>query len=121
MPFSLRATLNLLIVAIFLAAMTTVGFAHRMSVQETDPDLLAYLAAGGALEDICGVLEDNPHGLSQSCEACRLVDTAEYPTHFTTLRRAALVHTRRLQHVAQLRHHAKPLDTAQLTRAPPHA
>lgn len=121
MLFCLRTLFRLMIVVSLFAAITTVGFAHKTSVSDIDPDLLAYVAAGGALEDICGASDDAPHGMTRSCDACRLVDTADCPPHSAALRHAAMVHTRQLQHVAQLRHHAKPLDAAQQTRAPPHA
>lgn len=121
MPFVLRLALKLFVTAMLVAALLTLGFAHRISLPETDPDLLAYLQAGGSLADICDASDDVPHGLNQNCEACRLVDAAACPAPSTTLRRDALVQIRQMRIIAQLRHHAKPLDPAQRTRAPPQA
>lgn len=62
-----------------LVAMTGAGFAHRYASPEVDDSLLAYVAAGGALGDIC-----NDTGQADAagghCDACRLVYGAVVPS-----------------------------------------
>ena len=62
-----------------LFAMTGIGFAHKVASPDIDESLLAYVQAGGALDDLCGDA-DFGEGHGQSCEACRLVDGAVVPT-----------------------------------------
>ncbi|WP_299954012.1 hypothetical protein [uncultured Roseobacter sp.] len=120
MPAAFRLFAKLCVTATLLLAMTAVGFAHRSSQPPMDPDLLAFLDAGGTLEELCGLTGDAP-GPSQNCEACRLVDTVVCPPHASTAQREIPVTTQRMRVIAQLRHHAKPLDPTRLTRAPPQA
>lgn len=62
-----------------LVAMTGIGFAHRIApAADVDESLLAYVQAGGSLEDLCGDA-DFGAGHSETCEACRLVDGAVVP------------------------------------------
>jgi hypothetical protein len=61
-----------------LFAMTGIGFAHKVASPDIDESLLAYVQAGGALDDLCGDA-DFGEGHGQSCEACRLVDGAVVP------------------------------------------
>ena len=64
---------RLTLVVALLIAMASSGLAHRFVPAQADEALTAYLAAGGSYADICG---DVDHGAMQSCDACRLVDTA---------------------------------------------
>lgn len=120
MPVVFRVFAKLCVTATLLVAMMAVGFAHRSSQPPLDPDLRAFLEAGGTLEELCGLAGDAP-GASQNCEACRLVDTVACPPHAVAAQRDTPVRTQRMRVIAQLRHHAKPLDPTQLTRAPPQA
>ena len=72
-------SLKLLLVAALLVAMGSVGFAHRPSVPEMNPELLAYLEAGGSLSDICGDLGEDERGGAEHCEACRLLSSFHLP------------------------------------------
>ncbi|MEP2641798.1 hypothetical protein [Roseobacter sp.] len=101
--------------------MATIGFAHRTSAPSMNPDLLAYLDAGGTLDDLCGLAGDTQNGAGQNCDACRLGDTLMCPHHVAAPYTQHLTRTDRMRVIAQLRHHAKPLDPSQLTRAPPQA
>ena len=67
--------LRLTLVAILLVALGTSGFAHRFV--PADDALTAYVAAGGSYADICA--DAGIDGATQSCDACRLVDTAAVP------------------------------------------
>jgi len=61
-----------------LVAMTSVGFAHRVASPDVDEGLLAYVQAGGSLDDLCGGA-DFGAGHGETCDACRLVDGAVVP------------------------------------------
>lgn len=75
-PFDLMS--RLMVVFAIAIAMIGSGFAHRMGPAEVNETLLAYVSAGGALEDLC-VQGGLGSGVSQSCDACRLVDSAALP------------------------------------------
>lgn len=61
-----RITLTLLLL---ITAVAGLGFAHQTAATP-DRGLAAYVAAGGALADICG---DRPeHAALPDCEACRI-------------------------------------------------
>lgn len=57
-----------------LALGLVAGGGHDRSAGERDPALLAYLAMGGAVADLCGDVE-HP-GLGDGCDACRLLEAA---------------------------------------------
>ena len=111
-------SIRLLLVAALAVAFATSGFAHKTAKLPIDPDLEAYLQIAGSLDGICGTLDD-PSGATPGCEACRLADTTMTPTNMSDPGQIILPVTRQLRHVALLRHHAKPLDPSQRTRAPP--
>lgn len=62
-----------------LVAMAGAGFAHRFATPDIDDSLLAYVAAGGALGDICNDAGQWDGGAGH-CDACRLVDGAVVPS-----------------------------------------
>lgn len=51
------------------------GFAHQTTAP-IDPELAAFVEAGGALSDLCGDGGPVSHWGVTGCEACRLTDTA---------------------------------------------
>ena len=61
-----------------LIAMAGTGFAHRVAPPDVDDSLLAYVAAGGAFEDICSDAGEWDAG-GGHCDACRLVHGAVLP------------------------------------------
>ncbi|KQI72026.1 hypothetical protein AN191_07655 [Loktanella sp. 5RATIMAR09] len=61
-----------------LVAMAGAGFAHRFATPDVDDSLLAYMAAGGALGDICSDAGQWDAG-GGHCDACRLVYGAVVP------------------------------------------
>ncbi len=68
-----------LTVLALLVAFATAGLSHRAASQLPDPDLVAYVQAGGALSDICGGADGGAHPGASTCEACRLVGVAVLP------------------------------------------
>ncbi|MEO1640241.1 MAG: hypothetical protein AAFU41_13460 [Pseudomonadota bacterium] len=68
---------KLLTVLAVLIALTGTGFAHRAAGPDLDDSLQDYLAAGGSLADLCLDASGNP--LGETCDACRLADTAATP------------------------------------------
>ena len=63
-------------VAVLLAltvALVSAAWAHRGPAIDITDDVLAYVAAGGSLDDLCG--PEGPIGhAADACDACRLVD-----------------------------------------------
>lgn len=110
--------LTVLMVAIALAA---VSLAHNQSRAPLSPELAAYVQAGGSLSAICGLKDEQDGSAQVDCDACRIADgfalTGDHHRGTST----ACSFTHKLQFVAKLRHHSKPLDPARLTRAPPQA
>ncbi len=96
------------------------GFAHKSASAPMNADLQAYLEMGGTLDDICGAF-GQPGMATPKCEACRLADTVMAPILQARTMPGTSPVIRQMRHVAQLRHHAKPLDPSQQTRAPPQA
>jgi len=78
MRYLINQFTKLCLTFVVLIAMTGSGFAHRVAAPDLDESLLAYVQAGGALEDICGGAGSG-EGNSQACDACRLVDGAVVP------------------------------------------
>ncbi|QIE46314.1 hypothetical protein G5B38_12700 [Pseudohalocynthiibacter aestuariivivens] len=113
-------SMRLMIVSVLTVALTAVGFAHKTAQTQNSPDLEAYLQIAGSLEGICGTLDDT-FGNGPDCEACRLVDTMMTPVIAPGPSRHLPVAISQMRHLALLRHHAKPLDSNQRSRAPPHA
>lgn len=65
-----------------LVAMAGSGFAHRAPTAALDESLLAYVAVGGSLSDLCGEGGVGT-GAGNTCDACRLVDAAAVPHNDT--------------------------------------
>jgi hypothetical protein len=70
---------RLAVVVALIFVMAGSGLGHRFAAPETDEALLAYVQAGGALDDLCGEGGLASHMGGQSCDACRLVDGAMVP------------------------------------------
>lgn len=107
---------RLFIVIALTFAMAGSSFAHRVAPSEIDESLLAYVAAGGALDDLCG---GSRSGGGETCDACRLVDGATLPTVSVTSPseiHASLLQTRKRASVGPL---IKVPNPSCLVRAPP--
>lgn len=66
--------LRLLIAIVLFFAMVASGFAHRGAA--TDPDLVAYLQAGGSPGELC---DAGLQPLGPDCEACSLAGAGSLP------------------------------------------
>jgi hypothetical protein len=73
-PFS-----RFFIVFSLFVALASSGFAHSMTSGPVDEGLSAFLTAGGTYQDICDKTEFTDHSAGQTCDACRLVDSAALP------------------------------------------
>ncbi len=107
-------------IVVFLFSMSMVSFAHdSIELERNDPAILAYLAMGGTLNDLCGPLGDGPAGHAGECEAClisggfNLADTQTqwrfYSTTFVTMEQIS----------TDVAHRSAPFDPARASRAPP--
>jgi len=70
---------RLMIVFALFVAMASSGLAHRFESRAATESLNAYLAAGGTYADICADDGFGGHGVGQTCNACRLVDSVALP------------------------------------------
>lgn len=101
-----------------LVAMAGTGFAHRVMAADVDDSLLAYVAAGGALADICG---DTGHASNAAgpCDACRLVDGAVVPAAAVVAPSEAHANLLQVAHLATSAPVATCANPACPVRAPP--
>ena len=68
---------RLTVVLALVVALVGTSWAHRGPSVEITEDVLAYVAAGGSLEDICAS-EGSAEFAHQTCDACRLVDAVSF-------------------------------------------
>lgn len=68
---------RLTVVLALLVALAGTSWAHRGPSVEITEDVLAYVAAGGSLDDLCGPEGDAAFG-HQTCDACRLSDAVSF-------------------------------------------
>ncbi len=68
---------RLTVVLGLVVALVGTSWAHRGLSVEITEDVLAYVAAGGSLEDICDS-EGSAEFAHQTCDACRLVDAVSF-------------------------------------------
>ncbi|XHE59979.1 hypothetical protein L0Z65_17785 (plasmid) [Phaeobacter sp. BS52] len=81
MRFAVHIFPRLAMILALVLALASTGFAHTIERAEDSPDYAAFVAAGGALSDLCGDSQDPGHGTLAQCEACRLVAAALIPGH----------------------------------------
>ena len=74
-----------LLTIVLVVAMASVVSASRMAPDAHDPDLAAYLAVGGSLQDICG--NGSSHE-EHRCQFCRLLSDPPAIAFAPCLRRA---------------------------------
>ena len=101
-----------------LIAMAGTGFAHRVAPQDVDDSLLAYVAAGGAFEDICSDAGEWDAG-GDHCDACRLVYGAVLPPVATPLPFAVDATVLQVRQPVALAPHSHSANPACPVRAPP--
>lgn len=102
-----------------IIALAASGFAHASPRMAFSADLLAYVAAGGSLDDLCGTAGEQDGARTQKCEACRLVGVAILPRDCHGIPVRLSDQTFKLSFVAKRLHQTRPLDPSRLTRAPP--
>lgn len=104
-----------------IIAFVTLGFAHKSISTQLAPELAAYVAAGGSLDDLCGGDQLPGHAASVSCEACRIADSFAIFQDCKLSASAEQVRVRTWRFVAKRLLETQDLDPARLTRAPPYA
>lgn len=110
-----------LTVFVLSLALAAVSLAHKPNYAPMSPELAAFIDAGGSLSAIC-VVDEQENGVEgHDCDACRIVDGFALSSPARAAEATSCTCTRKLQFVAKLRHHSKPLDPTRLTRAPPQA
>ncbi|MBY5931705.1 hypothetical protein KUV51_01735 [Tateyamaria omphalii] len=113
---------KLSLICAVMVALATIGFAHQTAQPETpSPELAAYVAAGGSLADLCGPFDGGSQVHIQKCEACRISDTALWPSGHCTDRPLTLAKIFAFSFIAKRLIERHGLDAARLVRAPPHA
>jgi hypothetical protein len=67
---------GLAVAVLCAAALAMVSFAHRPvgAASASDPALVAYIALGGTLDELCG-LDDGDEAAAYHCPACTLAKT----------------------------------------------
>ncbi|WP_299970499.1 hypothetical protein [uncultured Roseobacter sp.] len=109
---------RVLLIVSAMIAVIAVGFAHRVAHPAASPDMIAYLASGGSLSDVCG--SGGSDGTAPvACEACRISDAAALLTTSGGTFVATLPKCDRLRVIAKRLAEARGLDPARLVRAPP--
>ena len=112
---------KLLTLIVLSVALVAVSLAHKPDHAPMSPELAAFIDAGGSLSAMCLVDEEQDDGEVHDCDACRIVDGFALSSPAHAAEATSCTYTRKLQNVAKLRHHSKPLDPTRLTRAPPQA
>jgi hypothetical protein len=79
MRLTLPPFARLMLALALFVALASSGFAHRFTSDAADESLMAYLAAGGTYQNICGEAGSGDHNASWTCDACRLVDSVALP------------------------------------------
>lgn len=103
-------------------AVVMLGFGHASSAQSSlDPDLSAFIAAGGDLSDICGLPGSGDADGRAECQACRIADSAAIVANAASPLCIAEVSTQSRAAIAERVARTRDLDPARLTRAPPQA
>ncbi|MFD1157729.1 hypothetical protein [Roseovarius aestuarii] len=109
------------LIFVTMFAMVAIGFAHRAAQPSLSPELVAYVAAGGSLSDICGTAGDEGNAPLIDCEACRISDHlgmlgSGCHTVATSTPKVFI-----FGFVAKRIAESQGLDPARLVRAPPQA
>ncbi|MEM9784623.1 MAG: hypothetical protein AAF899_19405, partial [Pseudomonadota bacterium] len=84
-------------------------------------DVVAYLKAGGALSDICGLTGEDDAERPVGCDACRIADNADLNRANVDTMDLAVRRTTARAFIAKEAHRRRPLDPTRLTRGPPKA
>jgi hypothetical protein len=72
-----------ILLGLLMLAMTSLPFAHRAGAAPVDVQIAQFIAAGGALSDICG---DMGTHIAGGCESCRITPPLLVPAAAHILR-----------------------------------
>ncbi|WP_380058888.1 hypothetical protein ACFE33_15335 (plasmid) [Falsihalocynthiibacter sp. SS001] len=111
---------KLLVSLVFVFAMATSSFAHRLAPSNYDLELQNYLQAGGSIEDLCSDADSTIHQGSGICEFCRIVTGAILVEPEWPHTRALLTTSSPLEFVFAQILAFENTDLSRSVRAPPH-
>jgi len=103
-----------------IGAFVLLGFAHDDIPTPLSPELRAFIAAGGSIDDICGGEHDPEHEEALGCEACRIADSFAILRDCKQAAPVELDITQSWRFIAKRISESQELDPARLTRGPPH-
>lgn len=113
--------LRLITTIVLIATLVGTGLAHTKHETPLSPDLIAFVASGGSLADICGDFDGQTDSQGQNCEACRIGGTMILPPNCAGVSLVSSDAIRSMLFVAKRIHRTRPIDSTRLTRAPPQA
>lgn len=105
---------------LLIGAFVSLGFAHKEIPAPMSPELRAYVAAGGSIDDICGADHNPDHEQALNCEACRIADAVAILREGKQVASLELEITQSWRFIAKRNSERQELDPAHLTRGPPH-
>lgn len=105
---------------ILVCAFVLLGFAHKNIQPPLTPELVAYVAAGGSISDICGGDHQSEHEDATNCEACRIGDCLMMMQGSDHIASVELERIQTWRFIAKRLAESQGLDPARLTRAPPY-
>ncbi len=108
---------RLSLVLALVIALVASAWAHRGPAAGLSGDVLAYVAAGGSLDDLC--TDGNGEVAHDTCDACRLVDTVSLAGVGDCISPLATVAATGVDLPAVTPVSLPVLDPARLSRAPP--
>ena len=103
-----------------IAAFISLGFAHKNMKPVMTPELVAYVAAGGSIADICGGDQYPDRTNTVNCEACRIADSLTVTQTCDPVATIDLERIQRWRFISKRLAQSQGLDPARLTRAPPY-
>ncbi|KAJ55728.1 hypothetical protein ACMU_13660 [Actibacterium mucosum KCTC 23349] len=108
-----------LFLALFVVAVSLAGGTHRISLTQQDPEIAAYVAAGGSIHDLCLGLDSDEAAIASGCPFCILAAGAVLPaiTHSAPL--AVAPATRLRRPLARRTQSGAPRHIRPPVRAPP--
>jgi predicted metal-binding membrane protein len=108
---------RLSVVLALVVALVASAWAHRGPSVALSDEVLAYVAAGGSLDDLC--TDGNGEVAHETCDACRLVDTVSLAGVADCASQLATVAATGMDLPAVTPVVLSVLDPARLSRAPP--
>lgn len=109
---------RMVLLAVLTLSLVATGYAHRMPTDE-DRTVVAMLAAGAALADICGEFSETPAHADPLCQACQIAGGADVPSLAGAVSPAALVLVEEVAAPRESRRVDRTLDPARTAQGPP--